>query len=245
MSAPDPKPDPRPDPRSDLTRHRAVTVVCAHPDDESFGLGAIISILADADARLGLVCCTAGEGSRLGAGPGLAARRARELDCAAEVLGIDRVTLLDHPDGSLASVPLPRLSAEIIAAAGDTDALLTFDRGGITGHPDHEHATDAALAAARRLGVPLWAWAVPGDVAAILRDEFDVPFVGRETDEVDLTVAVDRSRQHRAVDCHGSQLADNPVPHRRIELQGATESLRLLHDPTPPRPPSPPQEIRS
>ncbi len=219
-----------------------VTAVCAHPDDESFGLGAIVAGLTDAGTHLELVCFTAGERSTLGAGPDLAARRTRELDCAARELGIERVTLLEHPDSALATVPVAQLATEVTDVARATDALLTFDRGGITGHPDHEHATEAAVTAARRLGVPVWGWAIPDHVAAALRDEFDIPFVGRDADEVDLTVAVDRSRQQQAIDCHGSQLADNLVPSRRIELTGPTEALRLLHDPTTSTPPSPPQE---
>jgi len=217
-----------------LARHEHVTVVCAHPDDESFGLGAIITTLADAGVRLRLVCFTTGESSTLGAGPDLAERRARELDCAARVLGIDQLRLLAHPDGGLATVPIDWLAAEIVDIDSDTDALLTFDEGGITGHPDHEHATRAAVEAGRKLGVPVWAWAIPARVAAALRDEFGAPFVGRDDDELDVTVPVDRSRQQRAIACHGSQLADNQVPSRRIELLGPVEAVRLLPA-TPPR----------
>lgn len=228
---------------SDLTGARHVTVVCAHPDDESFGLGAIITTLADAGTRLRLVCFTAGEASTLGAGADLAARRARELDCAARMLGIDRVTLLTYPDGALATVPLEHLAAEIVDADHDIDALLTFDAGGITGHPDHQHATQAAVTAARQLDVPVWAWAIPTRVAATLRTEFNTQFVGRDDDELDLTIPVDRTRQQRAIACHGSQLADNLEPNRRITLQGNVEALRLLHDPTRPEAESIPQEF--
>jgi N-acetylglucosamine malate deacetylase 2 len=209
-----------------------ITVVCAHPDDESFGLGALITAFAVVGARLRLVCFTAGETSTLGAGPDLDARRAAELGCAARELGIDRVIRLHHPDGALATVPLEELAAEIVAAGPEVDALLTFDHGGITGHPDHVHATRAAVEAARQLGLPVWGWALPGEVAAALRSEFGAPFVGRDEGELDLTVPVDRTRQLRAIACHGSQLLDNPVPHRRIELSRDTEVLRLLYDPT-------------
>lgn len=215
----------------DLAAARRVTVVCAHPDDESFGLGAIITALAEAGTRLRLVCFTAGEASTLGAGTDLSARHARELDCAARTLGIDAVTLFGHPDGALATVPLEQLAAEVVDADDEVDALLTFDVGGITGHPDHQHATEAAVTAGRRLEVPVWAWAVPARVAAALRIEFDAPFVGRDDDELDLVIPVDRTRQRRAIACHGSQLADNPVPRRRIDLQGTVEALRRLHDP--------------
>lgn len=218
--------------RADLTDLRAVTVVCAHPDDESFGLGAVITTLAEAGIRLRLVCFTAGENSTLGGGPDLAVRRARELDCAAQALGIEHVTLLGHPDGALDTVPPATLAADVVGSGPPPDALLTFDQGGITGHPDHDHATRAAIEAARHLGVPVWAWAIPTDVATALRTRFGAPFVGRDDDQLDLSITVDRSGQRRAIACHGSQLDDNPVPEARIHLQGPVETLRLLHDPT-------------
>jgi N-acetylglucosamine malate deacetylase 2 len=216
-----------------VPRYGRVTVVCAHPDDESFGLGALVTAFRDAGAHLRLVCFTAGETSTLGAGPDLDLRRAAELDGAALALGIEQVTLHHHPDGALATVPLEELAADVVAADPGAAALLTFDEGGITGHPDHQHATAAAVEAARQLGIPVWGWALPERVAAALRAEFGAPFVGRDDDEVDLLVPVDRTRQQHAVACHGSQLLDNPVPRRRIELSGDTDALRLLHDPAP------------
>ena len=72
-----------------------------------------------------------------------------------------------------------------------------------------------------------WGWAIPEWIAAALRQEFGAPFVGRDEAELDLTVPVDRTQQLRTIGCHGSQLLDNTVPHRRIEVSGDTESLRL------------------
>jgi N-acetylglucosamine malate deacetylase 2 len=219
-----------------VPRYSELTVVCAHPDDESFGLGALLTAFADVGARLRLVCFTAGETSHLGAGPDLDRRRAAELDCAARELGIDQVILHHHPDGALATVSLQDLAAEIVAAGPEADALLTFDHGGITGHPDHQHASLATVEAAGQLGIPAWGWAIPARVANALRAEFGAPFVGRDDHELDVVLRVDRTRQRNAIDCHASQLVDNPVPGRRIELSRDTEVLRLLHDPAAPHP---------
>ena len=215
-----------------MPRYRRVLAVCAHPDDETFGLGALISALVEDGARVDLLCLTLGEASTLGASEDLGPRRSRELGCAARLLGIERVTLGDHPDGGLLAVPLQVLADEVVRIAGDADALLAFDHGGITGHPDHQRATDAAIEAARRLDIPVLAWALPQRVAAQLDEELGVPFVGRTDDELTHLLAVDRTRQLAAMTCHGSQLADNPVPRRRIQLQGPVEHLRILHDPT-------------
>lgn len=222
-----------PAPRPDLDAYDRFLVVCAHPDDESFGLGAIIAGLAGRGADVDLVCLTRGEHSTLGAGDDLGLRRAEELACAAKVLGIREVGLRDHPDGDLAAVAVGDLVADVEVALGEPDgptALLTFDAGGITGHSDHEAATRAAVAAGRHRDLPVFAWAIAESVARRLRDEFGVPFVGRPEAEL-IELRVDRGAQMAATDCHGSQLLDNPVPRRRVELQGDLEHLRVLHRP--------------
>jgi N-acetylglucosamine malate deacetylase 2 len=224
---------PEPDSRSPGSRGLPVvgrlTVVCAHPDDESFGLGALISSFTGAGTHVALVCLTAGERSSLGAGQELAARRTEELACAARVLGIDRVELRDHPDGALGDVDLTRLVDDILDVVAGSQALLTYDEGGVTGHPDHRRATEAAVAVGQRLGIDVLGWTLAEDVAARLTSEFPIPFVGRTGSDIDLTVEVSREQQMAAIACHGSQLAGNPVPHRRIVLQGDVEHVRILH----------------
>lgn len=208
-----------------------VAAVCAHPDDETFGLGGIIAALVEAGTDVRLVCLTCGESSALGAGDDLAVRRRHELTAAADALGIGQVSIEQHPDGALAQVLLDDLVADVVASAGDVDALLAFDHGGITGHPDHQRATDAAVAAGRQLGVPVLGWALPVPVAAALHAEFGAPFVGRSEAELELALTVDRTRQQVAMACHRSQLTDNPVPQRRIDLQSDVDHLRALYRP--------------
>ena len=210
---------------------RSVLVVCAHPDDESFGLGAILSALADTRTRVSVLCFTHGEASTLhGVDGDLGVIRAAELEAAGAILGVTDLELLDYPDGHLAAQPLTRLADHVTRAARtvDASALVVFDHGGITGHPDHVQATDAALAAANSLGCPVLAWAIPDKVAQLLNDEFRTTFAGRRDDELDLTITVDRARQLDAIACHRSQSTDNPVLWRRLDLLGPTEQLRYL-----------------
>jgi LmbE family N-acetylglucosaminyl deacetylase len=224
-------------------RARAALAVLAHPDDETFGLGAVLSALVDAGTAVQGLCFTRGEASTLGcdaASPDVAgdlgdlgAVRAVELADAARVLGLDHCELLTYPDGRLAETPVAVLAAHVLRAAQRqrADLLVVFDERGVTGHSDHEHATRAALAAAARLGIGVLGWAVPEPVATALNAELGTDFRGRPAAEVDLTIAVDRERQRRAIACHRSQSTDNPVLRRRLELTGPTESLRWLRQP--------------
>lgn len=208
---------------------RRVLGVCAHPDDESFGLGAIISTLIDKGGSIELVCLTQGEASTLGSATvDLAQTRRCELAAAANELGVTTVYQFDHPDGHLSTVDLAVLTAAIQPLANDIDLLLVFDEGGITGHPDHIHATAAAMAVADALDLPVLAWTLDLHVADALNTEFDARFVGRADADIDLRLPVDRRRQRAAMRCHDSQFTGNPVPERRIALTGDTEPLRFL-----------------
>jgi LmbE family N-acetylglucosaminyl deacetylase len=222
-----------PGPRAsgELPRLARVLAVCAHPDDESFGLGAILAALTAAGTTSSMLCFTHGEASTLGPGPaGLRRVRARELAAAAAMLGMAGTTLLDYPDGGLASIGAATLAAHVHqhVQLARPDALLVFDEGGITGHPDHCQATAAALSAAHQPDLPVIAWAIPRHVAALLNTQFGTSFAGRPPEQIDVVITVDRATQLKAIACHASQSADNPVLWRRLELLGNAEHLRYL-----------------
>jgi LmbE family N-acetylglucosaminyl deacetylase len=226
-----------PDRRPSLTRDvRGLLAVVAHPDDESFGLGALVDRSTSCGIPAGVLCFSHGEASTLhGRAGDLAAVRAAELRAAARVLGVDRVELLDYPDGGLDRAPLEELTDHVVRLIRELDPshLLVFDEGGVTGHPDHAAATRAALAAARRTGRAVLAWALPQPVARRLNTRFGADFVGRTPDQIDARLSVSRVRQRRAIAAHASQSVHNPVLHRRLTLLGDSEHVRLLYRPQP------------
>jgi len=115
----------------------SVLAVVAHPDDESFGLGAILDAFIQAGTRVEVLCLTHGEASTLhGTSGELATVREAELAAAALALGVNRTRLLDYPDGGLGRVPQAAPAADVTAAARSSraDGLLVFDTGGVTGH---------------------------------------------------------------------------------------------------------------
>jgi LmbE family N-acetylglucosaminyl deacetylase len=206
-------------------------VVVAHPDDESFGLGAVLSALTGSGVAVRVLCLTHGEASTLGATVELADVRAGELRAAAAVLGLGEVVLLDYPDGGLADVSFAVLDGEVEQRLGGADLLVVFEPGGVTGHPDHRAATAAAERVAARHGVSVLEWGVPPDVAGALNDEVGTAFVAGTGCDIE----VERTAQLDAISCHASQAHDNPVLRRRLALLGSRERLRLVDASRQPR----------
>jgi LmbE family N-acetylglucosaminyl deacetylase len=216
-----------------LPTWRRPLAVVAHPDDESFGLGAVLASFVAGGARPAVLCLTRGEASSLHAVPGeLGEIRAAELAAAARILEVEAVELLDHPDGALARIGVGDLAAAVLAAARrwGSDGLIGFDVGGVTGHPDHVAATAAALRAAGGLGLGVLGWTLPAWVARRLGSELGAGFLGREAGDIDLVLTVDRARQLRAVRAHPSQAVPSSALWRRLELLGDREYLTWLRD---------------
>jgi N-acetylglucosamine malate deacetylase 2 len=227
-------------PGRQLPAWASVLAVVAHPDDESFGLGAVIDTLATGGTAVHILCYTHGEASTLNeTRADLRRARESELRQAGAELGVASVTLLDYPDGRLSRVPPAELAAHAAAAAvrGRAGGLLVFDGTGITGHPDHRAATAAAVLAGQRAGLPVLAWALPQAVAGQLKAETGQDFAGRPDGMIDLCVRVSRNRQRRAALLHASQVSPGAVLWRRLQLQGECEHLRWLVPPVaaPPR----------
>lgn len=219
---------------SQLPSWSRVLVVVAHPDDETFGLGAVIDLLTRSGAEVRVLCYTRGEASTLNEiGASLHTVREGELRQAGAVLGVAGVDLLDYGDGHLAAIPETELAAQVLRALTShrADGLLVFDETGITGHPDHQAATKAATRAASSSGLPVLAWALPRMVADQLCAETGQPFAGQPPDRLDMSLPVDRSAQRRAAAEHASQVSPTSVLWRRLELLGDYEHLRWLSRP--------------
>jgi LmbE family N-acetylglucosaminyl deacetylase len=210
----------------ELAQRGPVLAVVAHPDDESFGLGAVIAALHVEGADVRVLCLTRGEASTLGASADLGVVRLRELKAAAGVLGVSEVVLEDFADGGLSGVPVATIDDVLIAQLRDAVTLLVFDVSGVTGHPDHRAASAAALRVARRHHLDVLEWGVTPQVAALLNTELATGFVALAGDGT-VDVVVDRTVQSAAIACHQSQAHDNPVLTRRLELQGTLERVRL------------------
>jgi N-acetyl-1-D-myo-inositol-2-amino-2-deoxy-alpha-D-glucopyranoside deacetylase len=169
---------------------RRLLLVHAHPDDESIGTGATIARYAAEGAQVTLVTCTRGElgevippelahlatdGDRLGE------YRITELAAACAALSIDDQRFLGGPgrwrDSGMMGLPsndspdcfwqadLATAAAELarVIVAARPQVLVTYDRNGFYGHPDHIQAHRVATEAIRLAARP--GQGPPGDRA--------------------------------------------------------------------------------
>jgi N-acetyl-1-D-myo-inositol-2-amino-2-deoxy-alpha-D-glucopyranoside deacetylase len=152
------------DPGAPDVAGRTILAVFAHPDDESLACGGTLARLADAGARVVLICASRGEKGRVSdpalvSNGDLASVRSQELDDAARILGIDEVVLFDHPDGDLRWADVPAFHVEIVLAIQryKPDTVITFGEDGLYWHLDHIGVHERTYTAVRSFGP----WAPP------------------------------------------------------------------------------------
>jgi LmbE family N-acetylglucosaminyl deacetylase len=149
---------------------RRLLISYAHPDDESFGLGGLIAKYVAEGVDVYLICATNGEcgtvaPEHLEGYDSIKSLRLAELDCAAQTLGLKQVFALGfHDSGMVGSETSNNPSCLWQAAQADVtrrvvevireiqpQVVITFNRYGGYGHPDHiaiQRATAQAFSAA-------------------------------------------------------------------------------------------------
>ena len=222
-------------------------VALPHPDDETFGVGGVMARAAEEGHRVVIVCATRGEVGEI-ADPTLAtpqtlgAVREGELRSAAAALGVQDVRFLGYRDSGMAGTDENRdprafvnaepetVVAQLVGAIRDVrpDVVVTFDPGGVYGHPDHvamcdrvTRAVDAA-AEAGGTGAPhqvarLYYIAVPKSLMRLFREVAEASGAqwGAAVDldaapeDADVTARIDVSpwleRKKAAVRAHATQ----------------------------------------
>lgn len=121
-------------------RKKVVFAIFAHPDDESFGPGGTIALLAKTHDVYS-ICATRGEAGQDHSNTidPLPKKREEELRRASAHLGVKDVFFLDFVDGELKNNNYHAVAEKIMKLA-DTykpELLLTYEHGGISGHLDH------------------------------------------------------------------------------------------------------------
>jgi N-acetyl-1-D-myo-inositol-2-amino-2-deoxy-alpha-D-glucopyranoside deacetylase len=156
-----------------MNRQKRLVYFGAHPDDETFGIGATLAQYAAAGVQVYCVTSTHGEVGTvdpelLKGYANIAELRTAEMKCAAEVLGLAGVLYLGYRDSgmrgtvdnqhpnALAMAPLEDVTARMVKIIRELkpDVVITHDAGGGYGHPDHIATHNGAVAAFYAAGDP-------------------------------------------------------------------------------------------
>jgi LmbE family N-acetylglucosaminyl deacetylase len=149
-----------------MSQERRLVYVGAHPDDESFGMGATLAKYVALGVKVYYVCSTRGEAGTVSPDflkeyGSIAELRCSEMSAAAAVLGLAGVYYLDfrdsgmagspenaHPD-ALVNAPLVKVTERLVRIFRQIqpDVVVTHDRGGGYGHPDHIATHNAVVEA--------------------------------------------------------------------------------------------------
>jgi LmbE family N-acetylglucosaminyl deacetylase len=196
-----------------------VLAVFAHPDDESIFAGGTLAACAAAGLEVGVLSLTRGELSGVG--------RQRELEAAADALGVSWAECLDHRDGELAH---DKGAAEALAARlrdAEPAAVVSFGEEGLYWHPDHiaTHAiVRSAMSALERpaqlYGV-VWPRGLASGLVAAMEERglpadlwgLDPDGFGVEPEAIELWLDVGRflDAKLRAIGLHRSQIGPGHV----------------------------------
>lgn len=135
---------------------RVLLAVTAHPDDETFGMGGTLALYASRGVEVHLICATRGEVGEareeyLKGFQSIAEMRMSELQCAAKVLGLSGVHVLNYRDSGMPNSPDNKhpcaLAAQPVEKVANVlmqyiqqlkpQVVVTFDPIGGYHHPDH------------------------------------------------------------------------------------------------------------
>jgi LmbE family N-acetylglucosaminyl deacetylase len=134
-----------------------VLSVWAHPDDETYLSGGVMSMASDNGQRVVCVSATSGEeGGAATDGTDIGAVRRREFADAMALLGVRDHRFLGFVDGALDRLDIAQPVAAIVSLIEDVrpDTILTFGADGTTFHPDHIAVHRWVTTAWSRLGRP-------------------------------------------------------------------------------------------
>ena len=159
--------------KGNMNKEKTLLFVGAHPDDETFGIGATLAQYTAAGVRVYYACATRGEAGEsdpehLQGYASMGDMRWAELECATRILGLAGVIHLGYRDSgmpgsadnkhpqSLVAAPPEQVVARVVKLIRELkpDVVITFDPIGGYRHPDHIAIHNATVKAFQATGDP-------------------------------------------------------------------------------------------
>ncbi len=214
-----------------------VLLIFAHPDDETFTSSGTIIHLTKKGCEAKLIMATRGEAGLLGktaaTRQSLGSVREQELRRAAKITGISDIYFLDYIDGTLIKTSSAEIKSKIlpILKKEEPDLVITFEKNGISMHPDHKVISQVATESfyeymeSAKNKARLYHVCVPSTHIKIHHDAgFKYEHFGKMegTPDDEITTRVDITdvypRKVQAMKCHETQKKDYGNLLKRNEL---------------------------
>lgn len=125
-----------------------ILVICAHPDDETLGLGGTIKLHSLNGSKVYVLNFADGESSRKKFTNNILERQKQAIK-AASILGIKETKFLDYEDQKLDTVPLVELSKQIELAIKKWNPSIVYTHFWGDVNQDHKVLFDATIIATR------------------------------------------------------------------------------------------------
>lgn len=189
--------------------HKILMTVYPHPDDETMAAGGALLLARRLGWKTIVVCLTKGGAGKMLINPrGKSTKevRERELKLAAKQLGVNKLVLGDFEDGRLKeTVDEWKPWVMKMIQKYQPGIIVTYDRSGMTGHPDH---ISLSIGLSEMLGklkrAPRLFWtSMPGEFRNRMVPESLWEYVS--VPNLELTMGSDVFWKWRAVRAHRSQ----------------------------------------
>jgi LmbE family N-acetylglucosaminyl deacetylase len=190
----------------------SILFVFAHPDDESFAVGGSIVHYSSEQVTTHLYCATKGGAGKPGSPPlctlnDLPEYRAKELEKACRLLGVDHLYLRQFEDGKLEE-SCHELAEDILSFMKkiNPDVVVTFPPHGISGHSDHIQVQKICYDLLSRHSIPCVQslYYVTRETENLLSSS---PPFGHTCDQMDVIIDVNETRSQvaQALKAHQTQ----------------------------------------
>jgi LmbE family N-acetylglucosaminyl deacetylase len=125
-----------------------VLVVCAHPDDETLGVGATLALHIAKNDDVQVLIFSEGETAR-GKKNSKISMRQKQTHNACKILGIKKIKFLQYPDQKLDSVPISELSKQVEQVIKQYSPNIVYTHYWDDVNQDHRQVFEATSIAVR------------------------------------------------------------------------------------------------
>ena len=129
---------------------KKILVVCAHPDDETLGMGGTISLHSKRKDKVFVLIISEGESAR-GKKNSKIIQRKKQAESACSLLGVKKIKFLDYDDQKLDTIALSELSKKIETVVKDWNPDIVYTHFWNDINQDHRQVYEATAIAVRPL----------------------------------------------------------------------------------------------